>query len=231
MAHRDTSARIDSTVGSTRVAGWVRTSTAAVSFRPWPVRTQTTVLPGSRPIVRERGEAGRGRRLAEDALEAGELEPHSGDVLVADRDGLDGAVGDERVDLGEVRRLGDPDRRRERRRPLVGLGGDRSAAARRPRRSPSRTRRCCRRRRTAARARRARAPSASAISNAAVFWPSIRFGFSELTSTSEPRSTSSRQLAAPRRSCRAPRARARRRPATARAWPRRSRRPGTGRRS
>ncbi len=41
----------------------------------------------------------------------------------------------------------------------------------------------------------ARPPSCSAISNAAVFWPSIRFGFSELTRTNPPSSTIFRQLA------------------------------------
>ena len=39
-----------------------------------------------------------------------------------------------------------------------------------------------------------RGRAASSISNAAVFWPSIRFGLSELTSAYVPRSASSRQL-------------------------------------
>ena len=46
-AHRPTSARIASRLASITVAPSVSTSTAAVSFRPWPVRTTTTVLPGS----------------------------------------------------------------------------------------------------------------------------------------------------------------------------------------
>src|SRR5437763_154091 len=49
--HRCTSARIASAVGSTSVAPAVRTSTAAVSLRPWPVSTQTTVEPGSTSIL------------------------------------------------------------------------------------------------------------------------------------------------------------------------------------
>src|SRR5262249_26295864 len=45
--HRATPARIESTLGCTTIVGSASTSTAAVSFRPWPVSTATTVLPGS----------------------------------------------------------------------------------------------------------------------------------------------------------------------------------------
>ena len=66
-AHRPTSARIASRFGRRPVAS-ASTSTAAVSLRPWPVRTQTTVLPGLELDARETREARGGRRLAEDAL-------------------------------------------------------------------------------------------------------------------------------------------------------------------
>ena len=135
-ATRDTSARIASTVGSTRIGTVVIRSTAAVSFRPWPVRTQTTEASRLELDLLEPGEArGRGR-LAEDPLVACEVAPHSRDVVVGDSDGLDAAVGDERLDLGEMGGLGDPDRRGHRRRALGGVRGDDARSAARSSSSP-----------------------------------------------------------------------------------------------
>ena len=125
--------------------------------------------------------------------------------VVGDGDGLDAAFGDERVDLGEVRRLGDPDRGGHR-RPR---GSTACAETIRGARlllveAPSRRQPCCRRRRRAARARRDVARrAASTISNAAVFCPSIRYGFTRVHEREEaPVRRSRGSSRAPRRSCR-----------------------------
>ena len=208
----------------TTVVGSASTSTAAVSFRPWPVRTQTTVLPGSSSTCASAGEAGRRRRLAEDAFAARELEPGVGDLLVGDGDDLDAAARDQR-------------RRPRRGAPARRCGSRRRAWSRARPPAPRRAAVGAPVLREALRVRdvlppppygsastSGARPSSSTISNAAVFWPSIRCGLSELTSVSAPRSASSRQLAQRVvEAAAAPRAPARRPRATAPASPRRSR--------
>ena len=135
----------------------------------------------------------RGRRLAEDAFLARERSPGHGDLVVGDRDDCAAASGRA---LRPPRRGG----------PESGCGSQRhssshgrppgpetisSAGTRRPRGSPSRTPPCCRLRRKGERARSGGPPSCSMISSAAVFCPSIRSGFVELTTTAPSCSASS----------------------------------------
>ena len=141
-----------------RWAGSERRAAASGSLRPWPVITQTTRAPRSGRSRDERGEAGRGRRLAEDALELGEIAPGSEDLLVGERNDRAARARDRRLGLargGRARRCGSPSPScRPVRRPRRRANGGRPP--RRPRRSRVRRRACCRRRRTGARARRAR---------------------------------------------------------------------------
>ena len=123
--------------GSTRrsarppIVASVSTSTAAVSLSPWPVRTQTTVLPGSSSTC-----ASPAKPAADDGSQKMPsrlaISSHASVIsVVGDGDDLDAAVGDERVDLVEVRGLGDADRGGERRR-RARRPAPRRAAARAP---------------------------------------------------------------------------------------------------
>ena len=130
----------------------------AVSFRPWPVRTQTTVLPGSSSTLRERREARRRDDGSQKTPSRLASSSHaSRDLLVGDRDDLDAAVGDELVDLvarAPARRSGSRRRASSRARPPAPTTSRGATPvlgeALRVRAT------CCRRRRRAARARRAR---------------------------------------------------------------------------
>ena len=223
MAHRDTPARIDSTFGWTTIVGSAITSTAAVSLSPWPVSTQTTVLPGSSSIVREPGEAGGRGRLAEDALVARDLEPRGRDLRRRPRRSRRGGWRRARRS-----RPGAPARRSGWRTPAssrAGRPGRRSSAsARPPPRSPSRTRTLFPPPPYGSASTSGARPSSSTISNAAVFWPSIRCGFSEFTSISDAAlGELEAARAARRRSCRSPRRPSPRPRATAPTWRPRSR--------
>ena len=179
--------------GSTSTGSGASRSTASGSLSPWPVITQTTRV--------ARLELGPRARAASPAAEAGSQKTPSSRARSRQASRTSSSVTvttapPERSIAARrraVRRLGDPDRAGEGQRAGRPPGRREAAASRRPTpRSPARRRTCSRRRRRGARARRARAPSSSAISKAAVFWPSSRYGFSELTSTCVPRSASSR---------------------------------------
>ena len=172
---------IELTSGSTAWRQGTRDGVSG-SFRPWPVITHTTRARRGARDARRREGRGRGR-LAEEPFLARERTPGVEDLRRRDRHHAP-PVRAIASSTPRVNRLADPDR-----------GGDVSARGSPPRRrgargipgpaseSPSRRRTCSRRRRRGARARPARSPSSSRISNAAVFWPSSRYGLSELTST------------------------------------------------
>ena len=121
---RDDHASASSTASSeasTMVA--VDASTAPASLRPWPVTMQTAVDAAAAELG-ERGDSRRRRRLAEHPSTRASVDHAVAKLGLRQRhDGQPSAV-DQRVDALAVRRLGDPDRRCERRRPLGRLADD-----------------------------------------------------------------------------------------------------------